>query len=155
MKNKKKITKEEFDNLYSDTISKKDYDYIDAKIDMRFAEIISGIRTNNGWFDYSNEGGKYGPGGTFDKEDYKENIRFTGEAKVPFPYSDDIPTRWLWEDFEEEFRREVEKDKEREQDKKEKTKIQRQARKQKLLELQESIKNKLTKDELRAVSFKK
>lgn len=53
------ITKEEFDSLYSDSITKKEYDAIIAKIDERFEEIcekfLHPIRgSNHAWYDYGN-----------------------------------------------------------------------------------------------------
>ena len=52
-----KITKEEFDSLYSNNITKKNYDIIISKIDERFSEIIRKIIPNlnrKGWYDYGN-----------------------------------------------------------------------------------------------------
>src|SRR6185295_14907449 len=106
-----KITKEKFDRIYDENISKKEYDQIIEEIDERFFEITRAISKKNPemWIDYSNC--NYGhddcSDGRFDPEDYKEFIYIGGEfVNIPKPYGYDnsFPTRWLWEDFEQEFR---------------------------------------------------
>jgi len=74
-----KITQEEFNRLYSDDISKKEYDAIIAKIDARFSHImltlVPSLKKKKGWFDYGNcNYDSEVSGGFFDPEDYKKFI---------------------------------------------------------------------------------
>lgn len=111
-----KITKEEFDLFCSETLSVKEHRKLNHRIDSRFASIIEFMATPKfKWVDYDNEGGDEDSPGHFSIGSYKEKIGFTGDFKLPQPYEDDmeIPTRWLWEDFEEEFKREVANEKQR------------------------------------------
>lgn len=154
-----KITQKEFDSLYSDSITKKDYDAIITKIDTRFTEIVTYLNPKvleNGWFDYDNcSYGSDGSNGFFEPERYKKEIGIGGECpELKYPYGSYIPTRWLWEDFKEEFDRETtayEKNVEAKK-LKEKTEVLKQELGKK--ELQKSIKAKLTKDELKVISFR-
>jgi len=150
-----KITKEEFEKLYSDDITKKEYDRIISAIDVRFVEIMKVInktKPSSCWFDYDNldyQGEE--SGGYFDPEYYKEDIGFGGEClNIPEPYYDSFPTRWLWEDFEDEFKREVETFQKQEKLKKEKEELKK-AEKQNLIK---QIKSKLTKEEWAIIKFK-
>lgn len=151
-----KITKQEFEKLYSKDISKRNYDAIIEKINQRFSKIVGVIKCNDKWFDYDNcSYDSDESGGYFDPERYKENIGVGGYVKIESPYEEGFPTRWLWEDFEDEFNTEVEKFKKRQTKKQLDDKAKREQRKQKLLSLQESIKSKLTPEELKAINFKK
>lgn len=149
------ITKEEFDKLYDEKISKKEYDSIIEKIDDRFSEIMNSIRSREyGWYDYDNENGENCPG-HFDLVKYKKEIFFTGNVEVSRPFESCFPTKWLWdEDFRREFiegvsvwrglcLRDVEEAKKKEQLEKE---IKQKMKKQ--------ITAKLTKEELKFIKFK-
>ena len=157
-----KITKEEFDSLYSDDITKKQYNYIISKIDKRFGEIVyfmaGNKRKNHHWFDYSNGDSRAEIDGYFDPIDYKEYISINDYfPSLPEPYYSldySIPTRWLYEDFEEEFTREVEECKVKVEEKKKKAKEKREALKIKKTEMKEQIKAKLTPEELKFIKFK-
>lgn len=146
-----KITKAEFDSLYDDNISKKKYDAIIAKIDTRFYEIVSFMapRVNEG----------EDSGGYFEPEDYKEEIAVGGSwAELPPPYDyesdNSFPTRWLWEDFEEEFKREVAKAKQKEVSEKLNAKQKRDDLKARKATMRPIIEAKLTKEELKYITFK-
>ena len=154
-----KITKEEFDKLYDDSISKFEYDNIISKIDERFNEIIDALLPNirkRGWVDYGNcSYYSDGPEGYFDPKKYREWIEIAGEyASLPDPYNYNFPTRWLWEDtFKEEFDKEVlnaKINKMSEKEKKKQKRIELQERKNKFRKV---IESKLTKEELKYVSF--
>lgn len=156
--NEHKITKKEFEKLYNPKITLREHNEIISKIDDRFYEIVTamipGIK-KNGWIDYGNCGySEDGADGHFDVDEYKTEISVGGDyAFLPEPYGDDnsFPTRWLWEDFEDEFNREVSKcltDKERE---KLELKQKRQSLKLKKEAIWESVKQKLTKEELKYV----
>ena len=65
-----------------------------------------------------------------------------------------FPTRWLYEDFEEEADQIIFGAKEQEKERKENAKIAKQKRIENRKILKESIKSKLTKEELLAIKFK-
>jgi hypothetical protein len=160
-----KITKEEFDALFLDDISKKKYDDIIHRIDKIVNEVWRNIlklqRRQLNWYDYDNHCGWDDNGdpidGSFDPVNYKENITFTGEwsgRDDDMPYNDYIPTNFLWEDYEEKVLKDI-------QSYKDNKGIKRIEAASKRLELKErrkvmiaSIKSKLTKEELRFIKFK-
>ena len=153
-----KITKEEYLSLYDENISKKNYDTIISKIDARFYNIIKGISTRFSWFDYDNENGECNKSGYFEPKRYKETdyISFSGSYSIPLPYSicDGIPIRWLWEDYEEEFKSEVKKEEIKKFKMKEIEKTKRGELKDKKSKIKEIIRSKLTKEELKFIEFK-
>jgi len=148
-----KITKEEFDALFLDDISKKKYDDIINRIEERVDEVWKNILKLQGkklnWYDYDT--------GSFDPVSCKENITFDGEwsgRDYDVPYDDYIPTNFLWEDYEKEVLKDI-------QSYKDNKKIKELEAVSKRLELKErrkvmivSIKSKLTKEELRFIKFK-
>lgn len=159
-----KITKQQFESLYSEEITKKEYDRIIDLINDRIDDIfdvINGRRKNGCWYVYGNyDYHSEDDCGYFDLDRYKENIELSGEDfSGPEPFCDGgriyIPTNWLWEDFEDEFNAEVAKAKKEKEKEKAKAKEQREARKVRLKELTQSIKSKLTKEELKVIKFKK
>jgi len=155
-----KITKFEFDCLYHEDIYKREFDIIISKVNDRFIEICRTIITmhnlNRGWFAYGNvDYHKDGSEGEFDIDEYKEYISIGGEyINIPEPFCNEIPTRWLWEDFEEEFKKEVEDFKNKKELKKQTTKSKRVELKERKSIFKEIIKLKLTKEELKYIIFK-
>lgn len=156
-----KITESEFLELYSDKITKKRYDEIIAKIDLRFAEIMFVMcpaLKRKGWFDYGNcNYDAEESGGYFDPENCEKVIEFAGENyTVPEPYESyrSFPTSWLWQDFEEEFHAEVQKFKDEKEQEKQTAKMKREALKVKKAEMRKIIESKLTKEELKFITFK-
>lgn len=153
-----KITKEEFYKLYSEDITKKEYDTIISKIDIRFNEICVAIipKRDRMWFDYSNcDYGSDDSGGYFDPQEYNEFISIGGGfADLPEPYGDGFPTRWLYEDFEDEFKSKVAEHKEKEAQAKLKAKNQQEELKARKAEMKKIIGSKLTKEELKYIKFK-
>lgn len=155
-----KISKEEFDKLYDENITKKEYDRIIEKINVRFSEIMTTLKPalkKKGWFDYGNcDYYSEESGGYFDPQVFKTDISVGGEhsnLKDPFSYC--IPTRWLWEPFKAEYNREVKAFEAEEEKRKAKAKERRQERKAEKDKLIKSIKSKLTAEELRVIKFKK
>lgn len=153
------ITKEQFDFLFSDSITKKEYDAIIAQIDKRFEEICEKFlkKTSKSWYVYGNFSYKdENSEGCFDPEEYKEWVEIGGEnINSPPGYDLAFPTRWLWtEDFEDEMKRESENYKKKMECKKQKDKEQREKRKAQIEVLKSSIKAKLTKEELKIIKFK-
>ncbi len=158
-----KITKEEFENLFSDGISKRDYDYIISKINIRFSEILDKMIINRNplsWQDYGNcTYNDEESNGHFDPHEYKEYIQVGGHyTYLPEPYKSNFdnsfPTRWLWEDFEKELEKEIEIHKQNKFAKKMKDKSRREELKIKKIEFTEIIKSKLTQEELKYIKFK-
>ena len=155
-----KITQEQFESLYSSEILKKDFDAIISLIDQRFTEICQKFlikKNKNYWFDYDNASyDDDGVQGVFDPDNYKTDIGITGEwIDPPEGYDFSFPTRWLWEDFEEELKTETEKAIGQIEKAKEKAKEKRLQKKANIKALQESIRQKLTKEELKAIKFVK
>lgn len=163
MKNNYKLTKEEFDSLYDKNITVYKYDEIISKIDERFEYIcdkflIKNYKNGNSpWYDYSNiDITRYDSEGYFDTAGYKEKIFIRGEnIDYPDGYYKSFPTRWLWEDFEEELKETIDKAKKKEQKEKQKRKTYVEERKKKIEILKESIRQKLTPEEFKILKFKK
>lgn len=155
------ITKEQFDSLFSDEITKKAYDKIIAQIDQRFQEICSKFVTlkkgNYSWYSYGNlDYDSEEDNGYFDPEEYKEEIAIGGEyIELPAGYDDRFPTRWLWEENWQEEMLKVSQDYENELElEKQKAKKIKEEKKKKLDALKASIKSKLTPAEFKIISFK-
>ncbi len=152
------IKKEQFDYLFDENITKKQYNKIINDIDKRFGEIceIFLIKTNKNaaWYSYRNSLG-YNEIYYFDPDEYRDYIKIDGEyIKPPDGYGYEFPTRWLWEDFEDELKSNIEQYRIKEKIKKDKKKQQVAARKQQVDILKSSIKTKLTPEELKIVKFK-
>jgi len=143
------ITKAQFDSLFDDNITKKEYGEIIGQIDQRFEQICRTFLKIGkcGWFGYEN--------GVFDQVISKDYIEIEGGyINPPAGYDLAFPTRWLWEDFEKEMKETSQKFLEQEEKKKLKARERREARKAKLESLKVSITSKLTPEELKAIKFK-
>ena len=156
-----KITKQQFDSLYSDDITKKQYDIIIDEIDKRFIEICEKFLHKNNkhgdsWYEYDNfSWNDENSNGFFDPKEFKEEIAIGGEWIDPPPgYGFSFPTRWLWEDFEEELNETSEKFLKEEKERKQKLKAKQDAKKERQAVLKNSIRSKLTPEELKIVKFK-
>jgi hypothetical protein len=153
-----KISKEDFDSLYSNTITKREYDAILRDIDYRFSRIIEHIcprvHEYGGWFDYDTIGEDENQG-VFDPKKYMDFIYTRVERhRLPKPYEQGIPTRFLWEDFESEVKREIDKFRKKEENIKITAKQKRENLKQRKKQFKEIIQSKLTKEELKFIKFK-
>ena len=157
--NKHKITKKEFDSLYNPKTTVQKYNEVLSKIEERFSEIvltiIPGI-SKKGWYDFGNCGYEGdGHKGNFDLDEYKKEITVGGDyASLPEPYDCDnsFPTRWLWEeDFKKEFDREVSKHQLFVEQKKLTSKQKRDALKEKKSKIWESVKQKLSAEEIKYI----
>jgi hypothetical protein len=155
------ITKEQFESLYSDDITKKQYDAIIELIDERFGEICSKFLVNknaNFWFSYGNASwDDQDDEGYFDPEEYRENIRIGCDCDCTNPpagYDYEFPTRWLWEEnWQEEMQKVSKEYTEALELKKKKAKEKKETRKKEVEALKASIKSKLTPKELKIVKF--
>ena len=153
------ITKQEFESLYNPDIKKSDYNSIISKINDYFAEIIYLIKKpkNQEWFAFNNSSEEEGDGGYFDPIDYSVKISIRGTYSLPNPYDNQIPTRWVWtskEDILKEYNEEVQKSIEEENKEKERIKQKNKERKEYRLALANQIRAKLTKEELKIITFK-
>jgi len=167
-----KITKEQFDKLYSDNVSKREYDETIHLIYERFEEIVKKIlpKRQRQWFDYQNCGYDNDTStGYFNPNTYKLEIGIGGEyADLPEPYNmgsgieggyleNSFPTRWLWTDDEEwlkEFNTNIEKYKQEKLQEKKLAKQKRDELKKRKAMFRGIIKSKLTKEELKYITFK-
>ncbi len=152
-----KLTKETYNSLWDDNITKAKYNAIINIIDSRFDYIMKTICTKLDWYDYDN--GWEETDGHFTVNSYHKNpesqIHFDGQYTIPTPYEYcEIPIKWLWEDFEEEFRKDVENYKTQKANKRLQDKVAREDRKQKKLNMKEQIRAKLSKEELKYIKFK-
>lgn len=148
------ITEKEFKSLFDDTITKKEYDEIIRKIDNRFSEICQELfcKNNKSWYDYDTGGYEENNEGRFIPEIYKEEIFIIGENIEPPPGLDyGFPTSWLWN---MDYKNEVKQIKESYLESEKKKKKQKQIRLEKINLLKNSIKNKLTEEELKIIKFK-
>lgn len=154
-----KITKEQFDSLFDENIKKKDYDHIISLIDQRFGEICEKFlvkkNKHGSWYDYDNASYEDEDSrGSFDPVDYKNDVGIMGEWIEPPPgYDLSFPSRWLWEDFEEELKQEIENYKKLELLKKETAKKKKEEKKEERNRLHAQIKQKLTPEELKTIKF--
>lgn len=153
------ITKQQFDSLYSPDIKKSEYDLIISEIDDYFAKIIRLIKKpkTNEWFDFDNTPGEENTRGYFDPKEYKTEIMIGGNYSLPDPYYLSIPTRWLWtnkEDILKEYKEKVQEYIEIRNRNKELAKQKNKEKKEYRATLINQIKSKLTKEELKIVSFK-
>lgn len=156
------ITQELVQKLSDENISKKEYDKIVAAIGDKVNDIWRFIINASGrkldWWAFSNDvsygHGNGSSGGTFDPQNDAEFIDIGGENSYSesddYLYNDGFPTRFLWEDYKQEVVKHVEDCKKLKKAAAEKRK-EAAAQKKALVE---SIKKKLTKEELKLVSFK-
>jgi hypothetical protein len=157
-----KIEKEVMDKVFSGTLTVKEQKNILEKVSdrcnyiVRKALDIQGISVN--WWDFNNEGGKYGSSGYFDTERYEEDFFITGEFNgniYDCLYGNAFPTKWLWNDFEDKLTKEMENHHKSIISKKIKQKAKNVERKQKKDKLIESALSKLTSEEIKALGIKK
>jgi len=154
-----KLDKALMDKVFNGSLTVKEFSAIEEKIDNRFFYVLKKIMEIQGvnvkWVDYANEGGKDGSQGYFDPVWYREAIDFTGEFEGLYSkdkcYLESFPTRFLWEDFEEQVTKEYKDHKNQIEQKKiddKKKRIERKEQKERLIK---SAFSKLTPEECRAL----
>ena len=159
-----RLTKEEYDKLFSSNTTVGEYYNITGRVDGRFRYIMQTICLTLDWYDYPNGSSQDEVNGYFDPKRYGkyEYITFDGVYTLPPPYNTcpDIPIKWLWEDFEdgffkevEEYKQEIIKEKERKNLKKKVLQEKKKLHKSKLGEMKKIITSKLTKEELEYIKF--
>lgn len=156
-----KFTDKEFNELFSSDISVKHQKELVRKAENRFAYIIPALykilEREVSWFDYDNGHGE--TDGYFDPVAYSQEIDYEGNFGAPHKntynfdkYDYSIPISWLKDNFEESVKNEYDKfqsdmiDKKNYEKKRKEEAIETAKEKAKLME--ESIKSKLTPEEL-------
>ena len=163
-------TKEQVKNLSSDNITKKEYDktidLISDRVDYIWRQIIKISRRELSWYAFQNDvelgSGNGSTGGFFNPETDSEFIEFTGKFSYLenpyYEYNDGFPTSFLWTDDESWTTEVIQNLNEMKAKlKTDKSDLKREA-KEKLLvkeKIIESIKAKLSKEELKYIEFKK
>lgn len=157
------VTKEMIEKLKDENITRKQYNEIQDKISARADEIWRYIcqvtHRRLSWWDFSN--GMEENTGFFDSTEYADEVLVQGG----YDYKNDIysmgvgdgfPTYYLWTpNYQEVVLQELEAFKQQQKDEAARRKAQREARKERLKILHASIREKLTKDELKSITFKK
>ncbi len=157
------LNKELFIQFLNDEMTVKQVKSFTEDLTKRFYYIVHTIAQITGrtvdWFDYDNEGGEYNPG-VFETELYRDCVGYVGEfthkkdMKVRFEdYDDNFPTYWFYSDFEAQLKNEqsafFKQEEKRTNEKNEKL----LKNKQDFTKVQNSIKTKLTQEELAYIRF--
>lgn len=156
-----KLTREMVEKLRDEeNITKKEYDttvkLIDERVDYVLTAILQTQKRSMVWWGYDNSNDDCASG-HFDPFQYRNTIFLTGNIQgaidYRIPFANSFPTRFLWEDFENEVRESWKAYTEaREKESREMMEgVER--RKKKRLDIIESIKSKLTAEELDYVRF--
>lgn len=160
-----KITKEQFDELYLENITKKRYNELIELVTGRFSEIVLLVNKKGvDWFDFDNcDYESEDSNGYFEPRDCRDVIGVGGEGSFPAPFNSVsrgygfIRTRWLWTDDDvvlKEYQTEVDKAKRELEAEKSVAKQKREELKARKAEMRKIIMAKLTKEELKYVKFK-
>lgn len=124
-----KLTKVEFDSVLSEDISVKQHKVLLSNITERFIYIVNKIdkltEREMEWLDYDNEEGENHLG-SFDPHLYDKEISYVGDFSVltknrMTTYDRRFPTSWLYNDFEDQLKNEVEQHKQAISDSQQKT----------------------------------
>ncbi len=155
------ITKEQFyelENEESLTITR--HKELVSLISNRINYILETTTSKLKWWDFLT-------GGDWDDDcegAIEDSLIYAGEISLRGEFSfkpndivgdNSIPIEWLWEDFEEEFEKSIEDFKRKTIDKKEKSRLVSINRKEHLVKMKKIIEDKLTKEELKCINFKK
>lgn len=164
------LDKKNLNKFFEGSLSMKDKHELNIKIINRFDEIIQYLYNKFGDYNYwtfdslaENESGV----GAFTNK-YKNNIDYIIEGKNVDKYNgkyiNQIPTRWLIEDYKEELDKEIKAILENEESIQKEKRIEKEKLKddnekrvnniEKIIELQKSIMSKLTIEEKSILSFK-
>lgn len=153
-----------YESLLSDNMKVKDYKEAIKLLDERFQYVFPVAMAILGrfydWYDYNN--GYDEVDGSFDFEQYSQNIAFEGEVKkrlshgemLNFHYEEEIPTKWLFESFEEKLLAEVAAIKADFVEKENKKKEELNDRKKFQEAVKTSILSKLTPEELQYIDIR-
>lgn len=160
-----KLNEHEFNELFNNNTSLKRHAELTEKINERFNYIVKFIydtaQATVDWFDYDN--GYNETNGHFDYNSYQHNIGYTGEfifnnnINEKFLYDKDfihrIPTKWLKENFEVEFKNELTEYVETFNQKQQQEKKEKQNIKDNIQNIRSSILSKLSDEEKCYITF--
>jgi hypothetical protein len=153
------LTQEMVLSLSSDEITKKKYDQIQNLITKRADQVWRFICEQSGtemeWWAFSNDmsygRGDGSDGGSFDPKGDAEFIELTGEYQscglLGYEYEEGFPTRFLWEEYEKTVVDHIAKCHEA-------TDKKTSASKSVVAALRESIRAKLTPEEMKGIIWK-
>ena len=169
LKNNHRLIKEEFELIFSEDITIKLRKELLEKINKRFEYIIPKafdlLDVKVGWYDFSNESEE--ANGWFDPDRYNRGVTSfrcehdNTDCEHSFVDTWQFPNSWYYEDFEEDFLEEVanfdKKRKEREALAKKK-RLEKKKKKESFLKkaaaFQESIRAKLSEEEMKYSTFR-
>lgn len=151
----------DYERLFDEDIKRKDYanilEQIDVRFDYVFCKAMEILERRIGWYAYGNVADGEDEAGEFDPDIYSDRIEFAGDirGKTYGLYENDIPTSWLFEDFEAQLKIEFVTRKAQLVDEEKEAKQKKDARKLRRKDVISSIKSKLTAEELSFISFLK
>lgn len=165
--NTEPLTEQEVKSLCDDKISKNQYDYIIAKISAKteiiWKYIISKSNRSLSWWAFINDrpyrDGDGSDGGFFRPDVDSDFITIIGEntySKLDgYSLNEGFPTEFLWTDYKSWVDSHVELCKESTKNKKEQDKLKKEKSSENRKKLIQSIRSKLSKEELSIINFKK
>lgn len=157
------LNQEKFTKFLNDEFTVKEVKLFGPEIEERFDYIVKKIaeitNRNVEWYDFDNEGNNEDSPGFFDTEEYSKNVHYVGGfnnlTKIRFKnYDDAFPTSWFYTNFEESLKNEQKEYFSKLEENKKSQEDKAIIIKQKHAKIQESIKSKLTKEELSHITFK-
>lgn len=160
------LDEQTFQKFLHDEITVKEAKAFKDLVDKRFSYIVHTIAKMQGesvdWFDYDNSDGGEGVG-YFDTDSYKDNVEYVGDfrdlpnkeyVKNRFEkYENSFPTKWFYQNFETVLENEHAKFLKKEKEKQTKEKLGKEKAKEDFEKIKDSIKKKLTFEELSYISF--
>lgn len=155
-----------FKKFLQDEMTVKEAKVFKDVVDKRFSYIVHKIAEVNSknvsWFDYDNSDGGEGVG-FFNTDSYKNNVDYTGEfedlsykpqVKNTFDkYDYSFPTKWFYQSFEVALKQEQQAFLKKEKAKQDEAKLSKETAKLEFEKVKDSIKKKLTIEELAYISF--
>ena len=155
-----KIDKKEFDLLYDKHTSKEDYDKLIEKVTVRVDYIWREICKIQGrdidWYDFDNGSDASDFDAKFDENDYAEKVDLYGKFERfddNGSFATSFPTRFIWEDFEDEVKKIFEKEEKGRLEKECQENNLRKEKMKRFLEFRKSVESKLNQEELSIINF--
>lgn len=164
----KPLNEATFKKFVADELTVKEVKSLTVSLNERFKYIIEKIAELTGrsvaWFDYGNNNydKEYGDSnsGFFDTDQYHTNVSYIGEffvekkqAYLLQKYDNEFPTKWFYQNFENTLENEIAEFIIEENNKTIQKTTNKNKAKEDLQKVQESIRKKLTKEELSYISF--
>lgn len=158
------IDKKIFAKFINDEMTVKEVKAFTDELTKRFYYIVHEIAQVSGrivdWFDYDNQDGEDNPG-SFDTDYYKDTVGYTGEfitkdkkIKEPFEdYDTEFPTEWFYTNFEEQLVEEKNQFFEAQAKVEKEKAVAKEKSKNDVKKVQDSIRAKLTTEELAYIAF--